>query len=189
MRSDNDIPLTGGEYRWFEDSEDLYTALAEDIVNGEFTMTTMFTVKHHPEYPAVIPVILEDGKNVPEDLMAVDNVAQAKIVVWACYGADSVFVPKRIFQEEIEARSFHTFEMIRLLEECDEWSIDLSSYVVYGAPMRPMSASWARIDGAVYIPTSKSQAGYHTYVVVPEPLDKEVAKNYELTFVSRPSAK
>ena len=152
-------------------------------------MATMFTVKPHPEYPAVIPVILEAHKNVPEELMAVDDVAQAKIVVWACYGPDAVFVPNCIFQEEIEARSFHTDKMIDLLDKCDYERVGLTSYIVYGAPMRPTSALWARINGAEYIQTSKLVTGYHSYVVVPEVLDKEVMKNYELTFVSRPPEK
>lgn len=38
MRSDNDIPLTGGECRWFEDSEDLVRHIEDSIRNGDFEL-------------------------------------------------------------------------------------------------------------------------------------------------------
>lgn len=62
---------------------------------------------------------------------------------------------------------------------------DLSAYTVYGSPMRPMSGTWARIDGAVYMPTDKATTGYHTYVAVPDPLALSVVANYELVFVGK----
>jgi hypothetical protein len=152
-------------------------------------MPTMFTIKRHPEYPAVIPTILEDGSKCPEDLMAVDDLKQAKEVVFACYGKDAQLVPMSKFTKEVESRTFHTPEMVELLDKCDYEGVGLSSYIVYGARMRETSALWARIDNAAYIQTSPSQSGYHSYVVVPDALDKEVIASYELTFVSRPSEK
>jgi len=61
---------------------------------------------------------------------------------------------------------------------------DCSAYTVYGSPMRPMSGTWARIEGAVYMPTDKAATGYHTYVAVPAPLAQAVVANYELVLVS-----
>lgn len=62
---------------------------------------------------------------------------------------------------------------------------DLSTHTVYGSPMRPMSGTWARIDGAVYMPADKAATGYHTYVAVPAPLAQAVVANYELVLVNR----
>lgn len=69
--------------------------------------------------------------------------------------------------------------MSELLEQ------DLSAYTVYGSPMCPMSGTWARIDGAVYIPADKWATGYHTYVAVPAPLAQSVIASYELVLVDR----
>lgn len=61
---------------------------------------------------------------------------------------------------------------------------DLSAYTVYGSPLRPMSATWARIPEAVFMQTRPSQNGYHTYVAVPTPLEKTIINRYELVFIS-----
>jgi hypothetical protein len=46
-----------------------------------------------------------------------------------------------------------------------------------------MSATWARIEGAVFIPADRAETGYHTYVAVPAPLAQAVVSRYELVQV------
>lgn len=80
----------------------------------------------------------------------------------------------------------HTDEVMALLEEYgNRVGGDLSRYLVYGSPMRPMSASWARIEGAVYMQVDKAITGYHTYIATPLTLPKELVDRFELVFVSR----
>lgn len=67
-----------------------------------------------------------------------------------------------------------------LKQHGDLLDTDLSGYHVYGSAMRPMSASWARIEGAVFIQCDKRATGYHTYVAVPGQLDSEIVARYEL---------
>ena len=103
------------------------------------------------------------------------------------YGEDAVFMSPSKFQLELARRQIHTPEMVALLAQNGELlGQDVTSYLVYGSPMRPMSSAWARIDGAVFIPSNKQQSGYHSYVAVPQLLDAEVAGRYELEFVSGP---
>ncbi len=77
--------------------------------------------------------------------------------------------------------------LIMLQKQSDLFGIDVTSYIVYGSAMRPMSTSWVRIPGCMCIPAQKHQTGYHSYVIVPEVLRNEVITNYELEFVSRPA--
>lgn len=78
----------------------------------------------------------------------------------------------------------HSAEMVQMLS--DTYAGDLTRCFVYGSPMRPMSASWARIPGATFLNASVRATGYHTYVAVPELLDARVIASYELEFVSGP---
>ena len=57
---------------------------------------------------------------------------------------------------------------------------------VYASRNRPMSASWARIDKAHYIHASHYSELVHTWVVTPEPLNKETMRKYELTWAWSP---
>lgn len=76
-------------------------------------------------------------------------------------------------------------ELKRLLEQYGGlFDRNLYDYWIYGSPMRPMSATWARIPDAVYMQADKSATGYHTYVAVPEALSQEVVARYELKLVS-----
>lgn len=80
----------------------------------------------------------------------------------------------------------HTTEVAALLKEYGERvGADLSSWLVYGSSMRPMSHDWARIPEAVYMQVDKASTGYHTYVAVPVSLPKDLMDRYELVFVSR----
>lgn len=129
--------------------------------------------------------VLSARSNRPTEMSGYESPVELHTAIKEQYGPDATRVPKRVFQEELEKRAVHTPEMQVLLR--DSYMGDLSAYYVYGAPMRPMSGSWARIDGAVYINADKQTTGYHTYVAVPEALDKEVIERYELTFVSGPA--
>lgn len=78
----------------------------------------------------------------------------------------------------------HSTEMKQVLS--DTYAGDLTHCFVYGSPMRPMSASWARIDGATFLNANLRTTGYHTYVAVPILLETRVIASYELEFVSGP---
>jgi hypothetical protein len=188
----NDKIMTGEEAqssRWFESEQDLLTEITNSIAEGNFSMPTMFTIKRNNDGPGVIALILLDGCNESEELLPVDTIAEITQVVYACYGADAERVPINRFNREVEARSYHTQELIDLLIECDYDGVGLTSYIVYGSPLRPMRANWADIGGAVFIDADHRASGFYSYVVVPADLDKEVIDRYELTFVSRPSVK
>jgi hypothetical protein len=75
--------------------------------------------------------------------------------------------------------------MLKLLES--NVMGDLRSYTVYGS-YRPISATWASIPDAIYLPVLGWQGnGYSTYVATPVPMERDVQESYELTFLSRPS--
>lgn len=78
----------------------------------------------------------------------------------------------------------HTPEMLAILK--DTYEGDLTACYVYGSPMRPMSATWARIPGATFLNADKRATGYHTYVATLETLPQETINSYELVFVSQP---
>jgi hypothetical protein len=131
-----------------------------------------------------IAYILSLKSRKPSTMSGYETQVEFDTAVKEHYGVDTVRVPKKAFWEEVERRSVHTPEMLAVLR--DSYMGDLTGYHVYGAPMRPMSGSWARIDGAVFINADKSTTGYHTYVVVPELLDRDTIERYELRFVSGP---
>lgn len=58
---------------------------------------------------------------------------------------------------------------------------DITSYYTYGSPMRPMSATWARIEGAVFMQDGKKTTEYYTIVATPEPLTLDIVVKFELT--------
>lgn len=172
------------------DGLDFLAHLEESIVNGELKMnTTVFTAKrdnsgylyaHVLEVTVTQPIEVYDG--------GFENVKELKERMYGKYGQDAVFMSSRQFAEELASRQIHTPELVALLwENGESLGIDqITRYVVYGSPNRPMNSIWARIDNAVFIPADKQSTGYHTYVAVPSHLDKEIVEKYELVFVSRP---
>ena|SRR5713101_1309390 len=172
------------------DAGDILAHLQESIARGELEdMTTMFTAKRDDRgylYAHVLvptasqPIEVSDG--------GFENVKDLQERMKRKYGQDAMFMSNRKFQEEIEQRQIHTPELVALLWENGELlGIDqITRYVVYGAPIRPMSSIWARIDDAVFIQSNKQSTGYCSYVAVPCNLDKEIIEKYELVFVSRP---
>jgi hypothetical protein len=67
--------------------------------------------------------------------------------------------------------------------------MDQSTSFVYGSRCRPISGTWAKIPDAEYQQSNASETGYHTLVVVPERLSRDVVNAYELVLVSRPPIK
>lgn len=60
---------------------------------------------------------------------------------------------------------------------------------VYGSSMRPISAVWARIEGAHYIQVDhRMNGGIFTLIAVDAPLSAGVIADYELQFVAAPEA-
>lgn len=59
---------------------------------------------------------------------------------------------------------------------------------VYGSPMRPMSASWAKIHDAVFVNAGRIVGGkyIHTFLVVPHQLDAATFASYELVWLYGP---
>jgi len=58
---------------------------------------------------------------------------------------------------------------------------------VYGSSMRPISAVWARIEGAHYIQIDhRMNNGIFTLIAVAAPLSAKVMADYELQFVNAP---
>lgn len=150
---------------------------------------TVFTAKRD-DRGYLYAHVLEAKATQPEEVYdgGFEDVKELKERMYCKYGQDAVFLSSRQFAEELASRQIHTPELVALLWEQGELlGIDqVTRYVVYGAPMRPMSSIWARIDSAVFIPADKQSTGYHTYVAVPNNLDKEIVDRYELVFVSRP---
>lgn len=146
-------------------------------------MATIFTAKNDLGY--LYALILTSNSHKASEMHGFDDLNELKAEVRKQYeGAE--FVPSRKFQSELEQRQVHSPELIALLKRDGELlGLDLTSYVVYGAPMRPMSRIWARIENAVFVQADKSTTGYHTYVAVPDRLDSDTISQYELVFVSR----
>lgn len=83
----------------------------------------------------------------------------------------------------------HTHEVVNTLKIMADLldKPEVVTYVVYGSRSRPISSTWARIPDAVYIQNDQATqraTGFHTYVAVPQMLDKKIVKSYDLTFVS-----
>jgi hypothetical protein len=147
-------------------------------------MATCFMAKMEGRY--LVALILAEGSSKPEEMTNFEDLADMDQQVRNRYPS-AVRLSSRQFQEELEQRMFHSTEMLKLLQQYSELlGNDLSTYVVYGSPLRPISAVWARIDDAVFMNADKRSTGYHNYVAVPLILDKEIIKSYELEFVSRP---
>jgi hypothetical protein len=148
-------------------------------------VTTIFTAKR-AEGGLLIAHILTDQSTSASEMSFFEDMKELKEGVRAQYGETAQLVVPRIFNAELEQRCIHTDETLSLLREYGERiGQDISAYIVYGAPLRPMSAIWARIEHAVYMQVDKQKTGYHTLVAVPETLSPEVIKKYELIFVSR----
>ena len=63
-----------------------------------------------------------------------------------------------------------------------------TEFWIYGSPMRPMFASWARIEGARYVNADKQVTGMHTWAVVPNTLSQEMVDRFDLTLIYAPGA-
>jgi hypothetical protein len=171
---------------WWDDEQDVVSSIEDDLAIGAFEMPAMFTIRRHEEYDGFVPMVLPEGSNTITELMGVVTLDDAKEDVYRQY-PDAQRVSHRTLLSEAQSRAVHSPKMVNLLEQHGFMLGQiLRSCVVYGAPLRPMSASWARIDDAVFIQTSKPMTGYHTYVVVPADLDQAIIDRYELSFVSRP---
>ncbi|HEX3642698.1 MAG TPA: hypothetical protein VHV10_15540 [Ktedonobacteraceae bacterium] len=89
-------------------------------------------------------------------------------------------------KKEAKTKMAHSNDILELLEQYGELEQkDISSYMVYGSPCRPLSASWVQIPDAIIMNTDKI-ATYYNYVAVPTRLDRETRDSYELSLVSRP---
>jgi len=116
-----------------------------------------------------------------------EDLNDLKTRMQASYGEDAQFVSPHQFQEAVEQRQVHSTALLALLVQYGELlGLEMASYLVYGSACRPMSAAWARIPDAVFMPSERYSTGYHTYVAVPALLDEETVRQYELTFVSHP---
>jgi len=150
-------------------------------------MATIFMAKRDDDGD-LSAYILTEKSNKPTEMGFFANIAELKEAVKLQYGEDAVLVPQRKFQAELESRQVHTPEMIDLLDRAGDLEDgDLRKCVVYGSPLRPASASWMRIPGAVFIQVEKASTGYHTYIAVPDGLDKVMVDRYELVFMSGPA--
>lgn len=142
-----------------------------------------YTVKMDGRLPYALVLETREAHK-PEKYHGYYNQQELHENMKSIFGPDVECLPGSKFQAEVERRQVHTKEMIALLwKQGDLLGEYLCGHVVYGS-YRPISASWARIDNAVYIQVD--EAGYHTYVAVPGVLDNEVIERYELHFVSRP---
>lgn len=166
--------------------------LEESIVNGDFEMVAnnaVFTAKRDNRgylYACVLTQTATQFEEIWDG--GFEDVKELKERMCRKYGQDAVFMSSRQFAEELASRQIHTPALVALLWEHGELlGIDqITRYMVYGSPLRPMNSIWARIDDAVFIPADKQSTGYHTYIAVPSLLDKEIIEKYELAFVSRP---
>jgi hypothetical protein len=155
------------------------------VIAMEPTEPTFYRIKRHEEYDAYLAVVLLPGSNVPVEKTARETIAEVVEDVTRSYGEQAERVTSERFAEILKLRTIHSPEMLKLLES--NVMGDLRSYTVYGS-YRPISAAWARIPDAVYLPVPNWQGyGYSTYVATPAPIEREVQESYELTFLSRPS--
>jgi len=151
--------------------------------------TTIFTIKRD-EDNYLYALVLTPKSRKPTEMRGWETVQDFREGIAEQYGPDAKYVSSREFQTEVEQRQVHTPAMIALLQQhSKEIEMDVTAYVVYGSAMRPMSAIWARIPDAVYVQVDKQITGYHTYVLVPEPLTAATVVHNELTFISRSEGK
>jgi hypothetical protein len=151
-------------------------------------MTTYYRPQRD-EYGNLFALILtpDAAKPTQSSVNFGDNLSEMKAYMQEHYGEVEMASPAQ-WQRELESRTYHSPEIIAVLESQSElFGIDASNYIVYGSAMRPMSTSWVRIPDCMCIPVNKRLTGYHSYVIVPEVLDKETIERYELSFVSRPA--
>lgn len=149
-------------------------------------MKTIYTIKRG-DYGSFVAHILTANSTQPSQMFPYEDIQELHAAVKEQYGEEAERVSTRRFDEEVAARQVHTPEIVQLLQQYSEiMGEDLSQYAVYGSPMRPMSAAWAHIPDAVYMPADKALTGYHTYVAVPRVLSSDMVASYELAFVSRP---
>jgi hypothetical protein len=61
--------------------------------------------------------------------------------------------------------------------------VESDTFYVYGSPSRPMnnSSSWGLIQGARFVNADYRSDRVHTFIVVPEQLDRATIQSYELT--------
>ncbi|GAC1660919.1 MAG: hypothetical protein PVS3B3_31230 [Ktedonobacteraceae bacterium] len=154
-------------------------------------MATIFTQKRDDRGSLYALVLTDGSSEVREEHLNGDfiqAIGTFKNRVQRIYGEDAEFVPSSKLQQELESRRTHSPEIIAMLEKQSElFGIDTTGYIVYGSAMRPMSTTWVRIPDCMCIPANKQQTGYHSYVIVPESLGREIIERYELEFVSRPA--
>lgn len=150
-------------------------------------MPTIFTARRD-EDGYWYALVLTDNSHHPTEMRGFEDLPDLKQQVCEQYQG-SELMSSRKFDAEIESRHIHSPEMIAMLQLYGErLGEDLSSHVVYGAPLRPMNATWARIDKAVFMQSDKRQSGYHTYIAVPSRLRSDIVASYEIVFVSKPLA-
>jgi hypothetical protein len=149
-------------------------------------MKTIYTIKRG-DYGSFVAHILTPNSATPSQMFPYEDIQELHAAVKEQYGEDAQRVSTRQFDEVAASRQVHSPAICTLLSEFSEiMGEDLSQHVVYGSPMRPMTAAWAHIPDAVYMPADKAATGYHTYVAVPRVLSSDTVNSYELTFVSRP---
>jgi len=149
-------------------------------------MKTIYTIKRG-DYGSFVAHILTPSSTTPSQMFPYQDIQEVHAAVKEHYGEDVQRVSTRHFDEVAVSRQTHSPAICSLLSEFSEiLRTDLSQYVVYGSPMRPMTAAWAHIPDAVYMPSDKAITGYHTYVAVPRVLSSDTVASYELQFVSRP---
>jgi hypothetical protein len=150
--------------------------------------TVYYTVKMDRRLPYAL-VLESDESKKAEEYTGYYNARELHENMQDIFGPDVIRLPASQFQAELERRQVHTSEVVALLKHNGELlGQDLTRHFVYGSFNRPIGASWASIDNAVYIQADKSRTGYYTYVAVPATLDDETIERYELKFVSRPAA-
>jgi len=149
-------------------------------------MKTIFTATRNAEgYLRALILTPENSAPLERSDGGFEDLNDLKTRMQARYGEDAQFVSPHQFQEAVEQRQVHSPAMLALLVQYGELlGLEMASYLVYGSACRPMSAAWARIPDAVFMPSERYQTGYHTYIAVPTYLDEETMKSYELTFVS-----
>lgn len=149
-------------------------------------MKTIYTIKRG-DYNSFVAHVLTPSSTIPSQMFPYQDIQEVHDAVREHYGEDVQRVSTRMFDEMAVSRRTHTPAITLLLQQFSEiLRTDLSQYVVYGSPMRPMSAAWAHIPDAVYMPSDKALTGYHTYIATPRVLSSDTVASYELTFVSRP---
>jgi hypothetical protein len=144
---------------------------------------TICTTKRGEDGSFMSLILKPETKEVKEEIC---NSWEELVELMGIMYSTATRVSPKTFQEELDRRAMHSPGMVEFLKNNVEG--DLSHCYVYGSPLRPMSSVWARVhESAIYIPCDRQKIGYHSYVVVPRALDKEVIERYQLVFVSRPN--